>query len=139
MKYPGITTSGVTVRPYNSLLLVFFAIITLSITACTPSQKTRPPETLEAISKDFCLTLMTYNIRVGAGRENLLMPVKYLNSSGKKLEKIALAIKSIDPVSIMYMCLTEILVSSGGWQYYPDLLSPNISKKSYITTIKSRE
>jgi endonuclease/exonuclease/phosphatase family metal-dependent hydrolase len=40
---------------------------------------------------------MTYNIRVGAGRENLLMPVKYLNSSGKKLEKIALAIKSIDP------------------------------------------
>jgi endonuclease/exonuclease/phosphatase family metal-dependent hydrolase len=40
---------------------------------------------------------MTYNIRVGAGRENLLMPVKYLNSSGEKLDKIALAIKSVDP------------------------------------------
>jgi endonuclease/exonuclease/phosphatase family metal-dependent hydrolase len=40
---------------------------------------------------------MTYNIRVGAGREKLLMPVKYLNSSGEKLEKIASAIKSVDP------------------------------------------
>jgi endonuclease/exonuclease/phosphatase family metal-dependent hydrolase len=85
------------VRPYNSLLLVFFAIITSSITACTPSQQTRLPETLDAISKDSCLTLMTYNIRVGAGREKLLMPVKYLNSSGEKLEKIASAIKSVDP------------------------------------------
>ncbi|MCG6943704.1 MAG: endonuclease/exonuclease/phosphatase family protein [Deltaproteobacteria bacterium] len=84
-------------RPYNSLLLVFFAIITSSITACTPSQQTRQPDTLEAISKDPCLTLMTYNIRVGAGREKLLMPVKYLNSSGEKLEKIAAAIKSVDP------------------------------------------
>ena len=84
-------------RPYNSLLLVFFAIIISGITACTPSQQTRQPETLEAISKDSCLTLMTYNIRVGAGRENLLMPVKYLNSSGEKLEKIASSIKSVDP------------------------------------------
>ena len=84
-------------RPYNSLLLVFFVIITSSITACTPPQKVRKPETLGAISKDSCLSLMTYNIRVGAGRENLLMPVKYLNSSGEKLDKIALAIKSVDP------------------------------------------
>jgi len=67
------------------------------MTACTPPQKVRQPETLEATRKDSCLTLMTYNIRVGAGRENLLMPVKYLNSSGEKLEKIASAIKSIDP------------------------------------------
>jgi endonuclease/exonuclease/phosphatase family metal-dependent hydrolase len=85
------------VRLYNSLLLVFFAIITSSITACTPSQQTRQPETPETTSKDSCLTLMTYNIRVGAGRENFLMPVKYLNSSGEKLEKIASAIKSVDP------------------------------------------
>jgi len=85
------------VRHYNSLLLVFFVIITSSIAACTPPQKVRQPETLEVIRKDSCLTLMTYNIRVGAGRENLLMPVKYLNSSGEKLEKIALAIKSVDP------------------------------------------
>jgi len=85
------------VRPNNSLLLVFFVIITSSITACTPPQKVRQPETLEAISKDSCLTLMTYNIRVGAGREKLLMPVKYLQSSGEKLDKIALAIKSVDP------------------------------------------
>ena len=84
-------------RPNNSLLLVFFVIITSSITSCTPPQKVRQPETPKAISKDSCLTLMTYNIRVGAGRENLLMPVKYLNSSGEKLEKIALAIKSIAP------------------------------------------
>ena len=84
-------------RPYNSLLLVFFVIITLRITACTPPQKTRLPETLNTLKKDACLTFMTYNIRVGAGRENLLMPVKYLNSSGEKLEKIASAIKSVDP------------------------------------------
>jgi endonuclease/exonuclease/phosphatase family metal-dependent hydrolase len=85
------------VRPKNILLLVFFVIITSSIAACTPPQKVRQPEIVEVIRKDSCLTLMTYNIRVGAGRENLLMPVKYLNSSGEKLEKIALAIKSVAP------------------------------------------
>ena len=86
--------SGVTVRPNNSLLLVFFVIITSSMAACTPPQKARQPETLEATRKDSCLTLMTYNIRVGAGRENLLIPVKYLNSSGEKLEKIAPSLAS---------------------------------------------
>jgi endonuclease/exonuclease/phosphatase family metal-dependent hydrolase len=85
------------VRAHNSLLLVFFAIITSNVTACALPQKTTQPETLEAIRKDSCLTFMTYNIRVGAGRENLLMPVKYLNSSEEKLEKIALAIKSVAP------------------------------------------
>lgn len=40
---------------------------------------------------------MTYNIRLGAGRENFLMPVKYLQSSEEKLQKIALAIKSVNP------------------------------------------
>ena len=40
---------------------------------------------------------MTYNIRVGAGRDNFLMPVKYLQSSGAKLDKISLAIKSVAP------------------------------------------
>jgi len=85
------------VKLNHSLLLVFFVIITSSITACAPPQKTRQPDTLKALRKDACLTLMTYNIRVGAGRENLLMPVKYLNSSGEKLKKIALAIESVAP------------------------------------------
>jgi endonuclease/exonuclease/phosphatase family metal-dependent hydrolase len=40
---------------------------------------------------------MTYNIRVGAGRDRLLTPVKYLTSSENKLKKIALAISSLDP------------------------------------------
>jgi len=40
---------------------------------------------------------MTFNIRLGAGRENPLLPMKYLGSSKEKLEKIARAIKSVDP------------------------------------------
>jgi endonuclease/exonuclease/phosphatase family metal-dependent hydrolase len=43
------------------------------------------------------LQLMTYNIRVGAGRDGLLTPVRYLSSSKSKLKKIALAIRSLDP------------------------------------------
>ena len=84
-------------RPNKSLLIVFLVIITSTITTCTPPQKARQPDTLEVIRKEACVTFMTYNIRVGAGRENLLLPVKYLNSTGDKLEKIALAIKSVDP------------------------------------------
>ena len=81
----------------NILLLVFIAIITSTITACAPPQKARQFDTREVLGKDACLTFMTYNIRVGAGRDNLLLPVKYLNSSIKKLDKIVLAIRSIDP------------------------------------------
>ena len=84
-------------RPNNSLLLVFAIIIISSIPACTPQQKARQPETLKAIRKYSCLTLMTYNIRVGAGRDGLLTPVKYLTSSENKLQKIVSAIRSLDP------------------------------------------
>jgi endonuclease/exonuclease/phosphatase family metal-dependent hydrolase len=75
----------------------FILVIFLVAAACTPPQKARQPETLKAIRKDSCLTLMTYNIRVGAGRDGLLTPVKYLTSSESKLKKIALAIRSLDP------------------------------------------
>jgi len=44
-----------------------------------------------------CLRLMTYNIRVGGGIENPFTSVRNLPSSRKKLERIALAIKSVDP------------------------------------------
>ena len=49
------------------------------------------------VVKGSCLQLMTYNIRVGAGRDGLLMPVKYLTSSTSKLRKIGQAIRSLDP------------------------------------------
>ena len=44
-----------------------------------------------------CLKVVTYNIRVGAGTEYPFTTVRNLPTSKKNLEKIALAIKSVDP------------------------------------------
>jgi len=76
-------------------LFIFIIAIYLIAAACKPIQSVRPPE--NEVLKGSCLQLMTYNIRVGAGRDGLLTPVKYLNSSKSKLKKIALAIMSLDP------------------------------------------
>ena len=69
--------------------------IMLVATACKPVKNVRPPKIEGA--KGTCLQVMTYNIRVGAGRGGLLTPVKYLTSSESKLKRIALAIRSLDP------------------------------------------
>lgn len=45
----------------------------------------------------LCLILMAYNIRVGAGIENPFTSVRNLPSSREKLERVALAIRSVDP------------------------------------------
>ena len=72
-------------------LIVFFLVAA----ACKPIQNVTPFK--REVVTGSCLQLMTYNIRVGAGRDGLLTPVIYLSSSKTKLEKIALAIKSLDP------------------------------------------
>jgi len=69
--------------------------IYLTAATCKPIQSVRSSKS--EVVKGSCLQLMTYNIRVGAGRDGLLTPVKYLTSSQSKLEKIALAIRSLDP------------------------------------------
>jgi endonuclease/exonuclease/phosphatase family metal-dependent hydrolase len=73
---------------------IIIAIFLIAV-ACKPLQSARPLGS--KIIEDSCIQLMTYNIRVGAGRDGLLTPVKYLTSSESKLKKIALAISSLDP------------------------------------------
>lgn len=79
-------------KNYLHLLII---TIFLFAAACKTVQSVRPAES--KIVRDSCLQLMTYNIRVGAGRDGLLTPVKYLTSSENKLKKIAQAISSLDP------------------------------------------
>ena len=60
-------------------------------------QNIREIEYVREVDESPCLKFMTYNIRVGGGIENPLTSVRNLPSSRKKLERIALAIKSVDP------------------------------------------
>ena len=79
----------------KNYLHIFTIAIFLIAAACQPIQSVRPSES--KIVKGSCLQLMTYNIRVGAGRDGLLTPVKYLTSSESKLQKIVSAIRSLEP------------------------------------------
>ncbi len=74
-----------------TLIIAIFLIAA----GCQPIQSVRP--SVSELAKGSCLQLMTYNIRVGAGRDGLLTPVKYLTSSEDKLQKIVSAIRSLDP------------------------------------------
>ena len=79
----------------KNYLHLFSIAIFLIAAACKPIQSVRTPKS--EVPKGSCLQLMTYNIRVGAGRDGLLTPLKYLSSSESKLKKIGLAIGSWDP------------------------------------------
>ncbi len=79
----------------KNYLHLFIIAVFLIAPACKPIQSVRPSES--KVVKGSCLQLMTYNIRVGAGRDGLLTPVKYLTSSESNLEKIVSAIRSLDP------------------------------------------
>jgi endonuclease/exonuclease/phosphatase family metal-dependent hydrolase len=74
---------------------LFIIAIFLIAPACKPIKSVRPGE--RKIVRGACLQLMTYNIRVGAGRDGLLTPVKYLTTSESKMKKIVSAIRSLDP------------------------------------------
>jgi endonuclease/exonuclease/phosphatase family metal-dependent hydrolase len=76
-------------------LFIFIIAIFLCASGCKSTQGVIPPKS--KVVKGSCLQLMTYNIRVGAGRDGLLTPVKYLTSSTSKLRKIGEAIRSLDP------------------------------------------
>ena len=89
-------TSLLRMTPRSTVSVWTLVIVILLIaTACKPIQSVRPFK--REVFTSSCLQLMTYNIRVGAGRDGLLTPVRYLTSSKGKLKKIALAIKSLDP------------------------------------------
>jgi endonuclease/exonuclease/phosphatase family metal-dependent hydrolase len=92
---PKHCTEDVILMIMKNYIHLFIIVIYLSAAACKPIQSVRPPE--NELVKGSCLQIMTYNIRVGAGRDGLLKPVKYLTSSKIKLKKIALAIKSLAP------------------------------------------
>jgi endonuclease/exonuclease/phosphatase family metal-dependent hydrolase len=89
-------TSLLRMTPRSTVSVWTLVIVILLIaTACKPIQSVRPFK--REVFTSSCLQLMTYNIRVGAGRDGLLTPARYLTSSKSKLKKIALAIKSLDP------------------------------------------
>ena len=100
-------------------------VILLIATACKPIQSVKPFKS-EAVPGS-CLQLMTYNIRVGAGRDGLLTPVRYLTSSRRKLEKIALAIKSLHPDII---ALQEVRGTAQG-EFLADYLGMNYAYLSH--------
>jgi len=104
----------------QNYLHLFSIAIFLITAACKPIQSVRPSES--KVVKGSCLQLMTYNIRVGAGRDGLLTPVKYLSSSESKLKKIGLAIGSLDPDII---ALQEVRGAAQA-EFLADSLSMNV-------------
>ena len=88
---------GVFVNAKKRLFFIFLAAMVSGLVGCTPSQDMRHLESDEIIQKDSCYNLLTYNIRVGAGRGGLFVPLTYLSSSGNKLKRIVKAIESVDP------------------------------------------
>jgi endonuclease/exonuclease/phosphatase family metal-dependent hydrolase len=94
--------------------------IYLTAAACKPIQSVRPSKS--EVAKGSCLQLLTYNIRVGAGRDGLLTPVKYLTSSESKLQKIISTIRSLDPdiiglQEVRGTAQAELLADSLGMNY----------------------
>jgi len=84
---------------------------------------------------------MTYNIRVGAGRDGLLTPVKYLTSSESKLEKIVSAIRSLEPdiiglQEVRGTAQAEFLADSLGMNYV--YLSHEDSRLEWGLAVMSR-
>lgn len=86
--------------------MVIFCVIVLIPAGCMGPMgpmESMGPENIRIIEyvreadKSPCLKFMTYNIRVGGGIKNPFSSVRNLPSSRKKLERIALAIKSVDP------------------------------------------
>ena len=89
-------------------MAIFCVIVPISVGCMGPTepmgpmrpmgpQNIRKIEYITEVDETRCLRFMTYNIRVGGGSENPLTSVRNLRSSRKKLERIALAIKSVDP------------------------------------------
>ncbi len=72
------------------VLLIFFG-------ACAENQNIRKIGSTEKTLTSGKLAFLTFNIRVGGGIENPGMNPGKLKSSKEKIEKIALAIRSIDP------------------------------------------
>ena len=119
-------TSLLRMTPRSTVSVWTLVIIILLIAAaCKPIQSLRPFKS-EGVTGS-CLQLMTYNIRVGAGRGGLLTPVRYLTSSKSKLKKIALTIKSLEPDII---ALQEVRGSAQA-EFLADYLGMNYAYLSH--------
>ena len=106
IEYPGTWRRGGLIKARVTIYLVTLCVIGLISVGCMgPMGPSGPvePQNIRTIrypgdlDKGPCLKFMTYNIRVGAGTEKPFTSVRNLPSSRKKLERIALAIKSVDP------------------------------------------
>jgi endonuclease/exonuclease/phosphatase family metal-dependent hydrolase len=123
----------------KNYLHLFIIAILLIAAACKPVQSVRPSES--KVVKGSCLQLMTYNIRVGAGRDGLLTPVKYLTSSESTLEKIVSAIRSLEPdiiglQEVKGTAQAEFLADSLGMNYV--YLSHEDSRLEWGLAVMSR-
>ncbi len=89
-------------------MLIFCVIVPISVGCMGPvepmksvdpigPQNIRRIEYARETDEGRCLRFMTYNIRVGGGTENPFTTVRNLPSSRENLERIAVAIKSVDP------------------------------------------
>ena len=109
IEYPGAWRRGALIKTREIICLVIFCVITLIPVGCAGPmgsmepvqpmgpQNIREIEYVRDLDESPRLKFMTYNIRVGGGTENPFTSVRNLPSSRKKLERIALAIKSVDP------------------------------------------
>jgi endonuclease/exonuclease/phosphatase family metal-dependent hydrolase len=82
-------------RKLNFFLTIL--ILLIAFVACAGIQNIRKIDSTEKSLSNNNLKFMTFNIRMGVGIENPGMNPALLKSSKEKIEKIALAIKSIDP------------------------------------------
>ena len=81
----------------NSISLIMLCIFFVSIVGCIGPQNIRQTVGVEDVDSGRNLTFMTFNIRAGGGIENPGMSPYDVTSSRENLEKIASAIKSVDP------------------------------------------
>ncbi len=92
------SAAGVTVKHFSVFHLVASWVIGCLLIACAHSYHDLPVEEMAGTREGIpCLKLMTFNIRVGAGKEWPFTPLKYLRSSQEKLDNIALVLRELVP------------------------------------------
>jgi len=87
-------------KAWKTSYWVIFILFLLSIFGCTAVSgihNVRKKGKIETLEKANSLTFMTFNIRAGGGSENPSISPYDVASSREKLQRIASAIKSVDP------------------------------------------
>ena len=130
IEYPGAWRRGALIKTREIICLVIFCVITLIPVGCAGPmgsmepvqpmgpQNIREIEYVRDLDESPRLRFITYNISVGGGTENPFTSVSNLPSSRKKLERIALAIKSVDPdvVALQELTSTSTLILEDSYE-----------------------